>query len=98
LSDTKVVRLKSKMHHTQGTPDFEEAQKHLEELRQKIAVSDENVVRRPVAWGGEPFTTIISNWKASGTSITFEGEFDPDQVELGVAFKGRWLRERGATL
>ncbi len=37
------VRLKSKMHHTEGAPTFEEAIAHVAELRKKIEISDDNV-------------------------------------------------------
>jgi hypothetical protein len=99
VQETRTVRLKSKMHHTGGTTDFVEAQQHLEALRQQIDVPDENVVNRPVAWSGSPFVVMVPNWRVQPpVPLSFEGEFDPEEMELGVTFKGRWLRERGATL
>lgn len=38
-----VVRLKSKLHHTEGSESFEGAVQHAHEMREKIEVADRNV-------------------------------------------------------
>lgn len=46
------LRLKSKMHHTQGAETIEDAFKHVDDMRQKVHVSDDNVWREPKDWDG----------------------------------------------
>lgn len=65
LQDTKVVRLKSKMHHTLGAGDLCGAFEHLAEMREKIQVPDENVWREPRDWDGQLGVVIVANnWRA----------------------------------
>lgn len=63
VGDMPLVRLKSKMHHTAGAPALEEALVHLDDLAGKIHVPPENVWRDPRPWDGEPFVTIVANWR-----------------------------------
>lgn len=48
-----IVRLKSKMHHTAGADTLEEAMIHLEDLRKKLHLPDQNVWKEPREWNGE---------------------------------------------
>lgn len=48
-----VVRLKSKMHHTAGADTLEGAIEHLEDMRKKILVPEQNVWREPREWDGQ---------------------------------------------
>ena len=65
VEDTKVVRLKSKMHHTSGAATLEEAKRHLDELVQRIELPEENIFREPLDWDGQiPIILIRPNWRA----------------------------------
>jgi hypothetical protein len=44
-SQPRILRLKSKMHHTEGAATFEEALEHLEEMAQKIEMDDSRIWR-----------------------------------------------------
>ena len=68
VEDTTVVRLKSKMHHTEGYRTIEEAKVGLAtELRSKIKVPDSNVSEDPVPWDGElGIVWIYPNWLRLG--------------------------------
>lgn len=66
VADVYVVRLRSKMHHTTGSPTLEGAQQHLDELAAKICVPDENRWRDkpPYPWNGKQgITIIVDNWR-----------------------------------
>ena len=60
-----VIRLKSKMHHTGGSPDLEGARKHLDELAEKIKVPEENIWRDPHDWDAQKMAAVwaVPNWK-----------------------------------
>jgi hypothetical protein len=63
VDQTNVVRLKSKMHHTSGAKEVNEAIEHLEELIAKVGCPEENVWRDPVDWDGEiGLTLMVPNW------------------------------------
>jgi len=65
VQDVKIVRLKSKMHHTGGFINLEEAHKSLDELCAQIRVTPENIWRKPREWGGEiGIVWLEENWKA----------------------------------
>lgn len=63
----EVVRLKSKMHHTEGAETLEEAREHLADLASKVELPEGNV------WDGEdqvrdvaeagPDVMVAPNWK-----------------------------------
>ena len=64
IEETDVVRLKSKMHHTEGSDTLDGAIKHLDELSKKIIVSEENIWKEPIDWDGDPGVTLLrENWK-----------------------------------
>jgi hypothetical protein len=68
VADVRVVRLRSKMHHTTGASTLEGAQKHLDELAAKIDVPDENRWRDkpPYPWNGDQgITLLVDNWRHS---------------------------------
>lgn len=68
VQDTKVVRLKSKMHHTEGFPTLEKALVQLDELAAKFRVPNENVWREPVEWDGhEGLVWLRENWRKNET-------------------------------
>ncbi len=67
VDETKIVRLKSKMHHTDGADTIEVAREHLRELRERILVSDGNVCEKPFPWDGEiGIVWLVPNWVARG--------------------------------
>lgn len=64
IKEMKVVRLKSKMHHTEGSEALEGALEHLKELSEQIIVPIENIRKEPVDWNGEIGITFVwDNWK-----------------------------------
>jgi hypothetical protein len=64
LKDIKIVRLKSKMHHTEGAEDLDGANKHLDEFAAKIKVPDENIQRDPIPWDGIiGIVRVVENWR-----------------------------------
>ena len=66
VSDVRVVRLRSKMHHTTGATSLEGAQAHLDELAVKVLVLPENLWREkpPYPWNGEQgITLLVDNWR-----------------------------------
>ena len=66
---TDVVRLKSKMHHTDGAPDLAGALVHLDELAKSIKVPDENIWTKPFEWDAEQMAVVwlLPNWKKTKT-------------------------------
>lgn len=48
-----VVRLKSKMHHTSGAESLEGALEHLEDMKTKILLPEQNIWKEPREWDGE---------------------------------------------
>lgn len=63
LRELEFFRLRSKMHHTTGTATLEEALAHLNDLRKKIEVPDDSVLKDPIDWDGTVgFTFIAANW------------------------------------
>lgn len=64
VADTHVVRLTSRMHHTEGFPTLEEGLKGLKELAEKIHLPPENTWEKPREWDGEyPITMLVDNWR-----------------------------------
>lgn len=63
--ETKVIRLKSKMHHAKGSADLEGAIAQLEEMLNKIIIPEENVWEdEPIEWDGEIGVVIVKdNWR-----------------------------------
>ncbi len=70
VSDTKLVRLKSKMHHTQGSPTLEGAKEHLAQLRERIKVEDRNVLADAAVEVDDPVDVwMIENWTTGEKSL-----------------------------
>ena len=66
VGDTSIVRLKSKMHHTGGSPDLEGAKEHLRELSDQIEVPPENIWKDPLTWDGEVgIVLVVPNWRSA---------------------------------
>ncbi len=67
VKDTTIVRLKSRMHNTEGFRSFEEAVQNVkEEFAKQILLSEENLwIQKPMEWDGEAFTMMVPNWKIS---------------------------------
>lgn len=63
LEDVKVVRLRSRMHHTEGAETIEVALMQLGELTKKISVPPTNIWLKPIMWdGGESIVFLRDNW------------------------------------
>ena len=68
-ADSDVVRLKSRMHHTEGAETFERALEHVADLRKKIQIKDANVrtaeVMKEKDFSEEGFADVmlLSRWK-----------------------------------
>jgi hypothetical protein len=80
---SNIVRLKSKMHHTEGAATWEVALKHVQELCRKIVIDDDNVwikpeqvVERDFSIAGYADVMIVPSWKK------------PSVVTLGCPFCG----------
>lgn len=69
--DIKVVRVRSRFHHTTGAPTLEEAQAILDELAEKVIVPDANRWREQVFdWDGElGMTLLLPNWLTKKEAI-----------------------------
>lgn len=64
--DTKVVRLKSKMHHTQGAETLEGARQCVTEMRKQIILDDSCVFPDVFEWDGElGIVQVLPNWRLS---------------------------------
>ena len=63
VADTQVVRLKSTMHHTEGSATLAGALIHLNELSIQIKLPEENVWKDPIDWDGNPAVLLKSNWR-----------------------------------
>lgn len=64
VKETDIVRLKSKMHHTEGSETLEGALEHLEKLSEQIIVPDENIRKEPIDWNGELGVSLVwENWR-----------------------------------
>lgn len=70
IADLTVVRLKSKIHHTEGAPTLEEALTQMDEtLLAKMTIADENVVRKAINWDGDlGVVLIVPNWRRPGSA------------------------------
>jgi hypothetical protein len=65
VKDVRVVRLRSKMHHTAGASTLDAARVDLAEIAQKIQVPDSNIWRdhSPYPWDGQPgIVLFVENW------------------------------------
>jgi hypothetical protein len=63
IQDEDLLRLKSKMHHTTGSPTLEGAQKHLDDMRTKIILPDSNIVRDRAIKVEDPVSVwVLPNW------------------------------------
>lgn len=63
IEDVKVVRLRSRMHHTEGAETIEVALMQLAELSKKISVPLTNIWLKPIVWdGGEGIVFLRDNW------------------------------------
>lgn len=62
-NELSFVRLKSKMHHTQGSETIEGALEHLKDMREKIEIEDNNVWLEPIEWdGSQGLVMTVPNW------------------------------------
>lgn len=60
--EVEVIRLKSKMHHTEGSDTLEGAQEHLGELAKQLYIDPMMILRDPQEWDGhEGVVTFMSN-------------------------------------
>lgn len=74
IKDSEFIRLKSKMHHTSGASTIAEAQEHLKKLREKIEISDNNVVSDEAIAVKDPVCVwVVGNWIKNG--ISFKDQF-----------------------
>ena len=65
-----TIRLKSKMHYTEGAPSLEGAQEHVRELRKKILVKDENVMTDEAIKVEDPVSVwMLPNWTRQGLTL-----------------------------
>lgn len=63
--DIKVIRLMSKMHHTEGATTFEGALVQLAQLVKQIDVLPTNIWLKPKAWDGNTgLVWVVNNWLA----------------------------------
>ena len=62
IDDVDVVRLMSRMHHTEGSETLDGANVHVDEIKKQIDVHG-NVFRHPVDWTGAHGVVLLrSNW------------------------------------
>jgi hypothetical protein len=80
VTEADIVRLKSKMHHTEGFSTLPEALVGLDEFALKIEVPASNLWRYPREWDGElGIVWVLQNWvKMKG----FEPNDSPEENEL----------------
>ena len=66
-----IVRLKSKMHRTEGAATLAEALEHLDSLTNKIELPESNVARdKAIPWNGElGIIFIVRNWRAEKVNV-----------------------------
>jgi len=68
--DTKLVRLRSSMHHTEGAETLEAAQVHMAQIREKLKILDANVCQDvSFDWDGQAETIFTENWTLPGGSV-----------------------------
>lgn len=74
FDEMELVRLKSKMHHTQGAESMAEALLHMDEmLANDIELPESNICRdAAMPWGGDlGITLMVRNWRKRGGSGRF---------------------------
>jgi hypothetical protein len=69
LEECDVLRLKSKMHHTVGSPTIEGAREQLAEIRTRIIVPDSNVCDRPLPVAEAVSVWVLPNWLRNKQTI-----------------------------
>jgi len=71
VTDTQVVRCKSRMHHTGGFDTFEEAVSNVQDdLSQRIQLPETNVaLERYVDWDSKAFVVCLPNWVSEGKNV-----------------------------
>lgn len=63
ISELDFIRLKSKMHHTEGADSLSGALVHLQELSEKIRVGEKCLWEQPLDWNGETGIVLtVPNW------------------------------------
>lgn len=63
IEELEFIRIKSKMHHTQGAPTLEAAQSQLHEMRKKIELPDANIVLNCAIEVEDPVVVmVLPNW------------------------------------
>lgn len=78
-----IVRLKSKMHHTEGAETFEEALGHMDKfLAQNVLVDPLNIYREAaIEWDGQlGIICIVNNWRRTDN----EQAFDPTKMTMNL--------------
>lgn len=67
--DVGLVRLKSKMHHTEGAPDLAGALVHLDAMVDKMVIPIENIWREPEPWDGQiGLVWVVPRWPQTTVS------------------------------
>lgn len=63
VSETKIVRLMSKMHRTDGADNISGALEHMSELAENLGVPEQNRWTDPREWDGEiGIVWLVPNW------------------------------------
>ncbi len=63
ISELDFIRLKSKMHHTEGSDSLNGALVHLQELSEKIHIGKQCIWKQPIDWNGECSVVMtLPNW------------------------------------
>jgi len=72
---TEIVRLKSKMHHTEGTATIDEAKVEMAKMKAKLVLPPENYDIDPVDWDGIiPIVAVVPNWRLGTPKVA---QLDP---------------------
>lgn len=73
IAEEDFLRLKSGMHRTEGSKTLKEEQLKLDEMRTKIEIPDNNVIRDKAIKVDDPVSVwVVPNWIREGRHI---GEF-----------------------
>ena len=71
VDDVKMVRLRSKAHHTDGAATLDEAKQQIATMRTTIKIDDASVDLDPITWnGGLPIMLFAHNWLSFGIPVT----------------------------
>lgn len=71
----EIVRLRSTMHHTEGSDSFEGALRHLADIREKIILPDANVaLTHAYPWSGDAAIWVAKSWQGASFQEVNPGE------------------------